>query len=79
MYESERLLNFRWIAKLCATHSSYTLSSQDIVPLGVHLELAALGQFAEIAYGIVDPGFGAFLRCRGPHPELLPLLIFISV
>ena len=58
MYQSERLINFRWIAKLFATHSSYVLTAADVVQWDLHLELAALGQFAEVAYAIVDPGFG---------------------
>lgn len=62
MYQSEQLMNFRWIAKLCATRSPYTLSARDLVPWDVHLELTALGQFAEVAYGIVDLGFGAYIR-----------------
>jgi hypothetical protein len=59
MYQSERLMNFRWISKVFATHSSYVLSARDVAPYDLHIELAALGQFAEVAYGIVDPAYGA--------------------
>jgi len=43
MYASEKLENFRWIAKLVATYSSYTLTASDLAPPDVERELTELG------------------------------------
>ncbi|KAF9568263.1 alpha/beta-hydrolase [Agrocybe pediades] len=57
MYASEKLENFRWISKLVATYSPYTLTDADLVPESLYLELAELGQFAELAYSSVPIKF----------------------
>ncbi|KAF9467910.1 Alpha/Beta hydrolase protein [Collybia nuda] len=57
MYASEKLMNFRWISKIFATHSTYVLSDEDLAPAALNTELSELGQFAELAYSIVPPGF----------------------
>ncbi len=44
MYAAEKLNNFRWISKLVATYSDYTLTSVDLVPEALHQELAELGE-----------------------------------
>lgn len=57
MYSSEKLVNFRWISKIMATHSDYTLTTADLASFDLHVELAQLGQFAEVAYGVLPPEF----------------------
>ncbi|PPQ84900.1 hypothetical protein CVT25_004568 [Psilocybe cyanescens] len=57
MYASEKLENFRWISKIVATYSSYTLTEADLAPESLYLELAELGQFAEVAYSAVPTQF----------------------
>ncbi|PPQ72981.1 hypothetical protein CVT24_000294 [Panaeolus cyanescens] len=57
MYASEKLDNFRWISKLVATRSSYTLTDSDRAPESLHLELADLGQFAELVYSAIPVPF----------------------
>jgi len=43
MYAAEKLENFRWISKLVATYSDYTLTDTDIVSNDTYNELAELG------------------------------------
>ncbi|KAJ3777739.1 Alpha/Beta hydrolase protein [Lentinula raphanica] len=50
MYASEKLMNFRWIAKIAATYSPYILSTQDLADQKLFSELAEIGQFTELAY-----------------------------
>jgi hypothetical protein len=57
MYGSEKLMNFRWISRMCATKSPRALTADDMVDWDLHLELGSLGQFAEVAYGIIDPEY----------------------
>uniref|UniRef100_A0A8H7XZ06 Fungal lipase-type domain-containing protein n=1 Tax=Psilocybe cubensis TaxID=181762 RepID=A0A8H7XZ06_PSICU len=57
MYASEKAENFRWISKIVATYSSYTLTEADLAPESLYLELAELGEFAEIAYNLVPTEF----------------------
>ncbi|PCH33620.1 alpha/beta-hydrolase [Wolfiporia cocos MD-104 SS10] len=57
MYASETLVNFRTIARLCATRSSYTLGVRDLAAEDLLSELADLGEFAQIAYGTPEPGY----------------------
>ncbi|KAF9482285.1 alpha/beta-hydrolase [Pholiota conissans] len=57
MYASEKLFNFRWISKVVATRSPYTLTEADLVPQNIYQELAELGQFAELAYSAVSIEF----------------------
>jgi len=57
MYASETLNNFRTIARLCATRSSYVLTSRDLAADDLYVELAELGQFAQIAYCTLAPEF----------------------
>lgn len=55
MYASEKQMNFRTIAKLCATKSRYVLTARDLAPRPLQDELAQLGQFAEVAYAVLPP------------------------
>ncbi|KAF8966632.1 Alpha/Beta hydrolase protein [Flammula alnicola] len=57
MYASEKLDNFRWISKLIATYSPYTLTDADMASEYLCQELAELGQFAELAYSAVSIKF----------------------
>ncbi|KAI0068349.1 alpha/beta-hydrolase [Artomyces pyxidatus] len=57
MYAAERLINFRWIAKLCATRSSRVLTAEDRAPPDLQAELSELGQFAELAYSTLPIPF----------------------
>ncbi|KAJ7108722.1 Alpha/Beta hydrolase protein [Mycena epipterygia] len=57
MYASEKLMNFRWISKILATHSPYTLSSTDFAPTEVQNHLSEIGQFAEVAYSAIPTQF----------------------
>ncbi|KAF8155574.1 Alpha/Beta hydrolase protein [Crassisporium funariophilum] len=57
MYASEKLENFRWISKIVATYSTYTLTDADFAPESLYQELAELGQFAEVAYSAVPIDF----------------------
>ncbi|KAJ6614607.1 Alpha/Beta hydrolase protein [Mycena sp. CBHHK59/15] len=57
MYASEKLTNFRWISKILATYSPYTLSSKDFAPAEVQEYLADMGQFAEVAYSAIPTRF----------------------
>ncbi|KZT74644.1 alpha/beta-hydrolase [Daedalea quercina L-15889] len=57
MYTSEKLDNFRAISKLCATRSSYTLTSKDVAPADLYFDLTDLGEFAQIAFNLPDPRF----------------------
>ncbi|KAJ4000666.1 Alpha/Beta hydrolase protein [Lentinula boryana] len=50
MYASEKLMNFRWIAKVAATYSPYILSAKDLADQKLFSELAEIGQFTELAY-----------------------------
>ncbi|KAF9010231.1 Alpha/Beta hydrolase protein [Cyathus striatus] len=52
MYTAEKLDNFRWISKLLASYSPYTLTDADIVSPELDAELAELGQFAELIYSV---------------------------
>lgn len=45
MYAAEKLENFRWISKLVATYSSYTLTRADLVDDEICKEVAELGEF----------------------------------
>ncbi|KAJ7143817.1 Alpha/Beta hydrolase protein [Mycena epipterygia] len=53
MYASEKTMNFRWISKILATYSPYTLSSTDFAPAEVQDYISEIGQFAEVAYSII--------------------------
>ena len=57
LYASEKQLNFRTIAKICATRSHYVLGIADLATAETHFELAQLGQFAELAYSVIEPDF----------------------
>ncbi|KAJ7634587.1 Alpha/Beta hydrolase protein [Roridomyces roridus] len=57
MYASEKLMNFRWIAKVMATYSPYTLSPADFAPAEVQQYISSIGQFAEVAYSVMPVEF----------------------
>ena len=53
-YRLEKELNFRWVAKSgIIKPSTYSLRSSDLVSDDLQRELAEIGQFSEVAYGIV--------------------------
>lgn len=43
MYASEKLMNFRWVAKVAATYSPYILSVKDLADQKLFSELAEIG------------------------------------
>jgi len=45
MYATEKLENFRWISKIVATYSPYTLTGADLAPGALHQDLAEIGKF----------------------------------
>ncbi|TFK38028.1 Alpha/Beta hydrolase protein [Crucibulum laeve] len=53
MYAAEKAQNFRWISKLLATYSTYTLSDKDLTPVELGVELSKIGQFAELCYSTI--------------------------
>jgi pimeloyl-ACP methyl ester carboxylesterase len=57
MYASEKQMNFRKIAKLCATRSRYVLTADDLAAPELQDELAQIGQFTEVAYSILPPEY----------------------
>ena len=56
-YTAETAYNFRLVAKLLQSHSSHTLTSNELVPTALQLELSEIGQFAELAHGTLSPSF----------------------
>ncbi|GJE86096.1 lipase family protein [Phanerochaete sordida] len=57
MYASEKQMNFRKIAKLCATRSRRILTADDLTSPELQHELAEIGQFAELAYSVLAPEY----------------------
>lgn len=57
MYASEKQMNFRRIAKLCATRSDHVLTADELVGPEIQQELAEIGQFAEVAYSVLPPEY----------------------
>lgn len=57
MYSQERMMNFRFIARITATYSTYTLTAKDLAPQTISMELSDLGQFAEAAYSTLPTDF----------------------
>ncbi|KAH8120339.1 alpha/beta-hydrolase [Phellopilus nigrolimitatus] len=57
MYAREKEENFRWIARWLSSLSSRILTHEDLVASALQLEIADIGQFAEVAHGSVDPDF----------------------
>lgn len=53
MYATEKLVNFRLLAKLLGTRSHQVLTSADLAPLSLHSDLSIFSQFAELAYSVV--------------------------
>ena len=50
MYAAEKLENFRWLSKLVATYSGYTLTDTDLVSDDIYNELAELGMTEQPAF-----------------------------
>lgn len=50
MYASERLMNFRFIAKCFATHAARPLTPAELVDPALEQALGEIGQFAEVSY-----------------------------
>lgn len=48
MYASEKMVNFRWISKILATHSSYTLTAADLASVDLHIGLAEIGKYVQL-------------------------------
>ena len=70
-YASETGENFRWVSKLVASRSPYTLTSSDLTSVELQHELSELGQFAEIAHGHLSPDFiwrNMTLLCQPDFP-----------
>jgi hypothetical protein len=44
MYAAEKLDNFRWISKIAASYSSYTLTAADRAPVSLYHTLAGIGE-----------------------------------
>lgn len=44
------MMNFRFISKLCASTSDYTLNDSNLASTELKAELSDLGQFAELTY-----------------------------
>ena len=55
MYASEKLENFRAISRLCATRSSYTLTTRDLAPPELLAHLVDLLEFVQIVYSAPEP------------------------
>lgn len=53
MYAAENLDNFRWISKIIASYSSYTLTAADRAPVSLYHTITDIGQFAELTYSAV--------------------------
>lgn len=47
--------NFRWLLKVVGTQSPYVLSLKDLVDPELTQSISDIGQFAEMAHGLVDP------------------------
>jgi hypothetical protein len=45
MYAAEKAVNFRWISKILATQSPYTLKAADLASVDLHTELADVGKY----------------------------------
>ena len=44
MYAAEKLDNFRWISKIVASYSSYTLTAADRAPVSLYHTLSDIGK-----------------------------------
>ncbi|KAI0695600.1 Alpha/Beta hydrolase protein [Cytidiella melzeri] len=55
MYNAEKQMNFRTIAKLCATRSDYVLGTSNLASPDLIEEMAQVGQFAEVVYPSLLP------------------------
>ncbi|KAI0348027.1 alpha/beta-hydrolase [Trametopsis cervina] len=55
MYASEKQMNFRTIAKLCATRSPHQLTTSDLASPDLIVEFSQIGQFAEVVYPSLLP------------------------
>lgn len=80
MYASEKEENFRWLSRWLGTTSSIVLTAQDRVPESLQTSLHALGEFAEIAHGSIDPSWvlnekhRRVLGSKGMPLELYPTI-----
>lgn len=45
MYRTEKLTNFRWIAKVLASYSPYVLTSKDLASADLSVEVSEIGVF----------------------------------
>jgi predicted lipase len=57
MYAQEKETNFRWIYKFLSSCCPEPLPSSSLADVALEYELAAIGQFAELAHGSVSPTF----------------------
>lgn len=57
LYALEKSENFRLVAKIFSTPSTYILKAADLAPLDLQLELSEIGQFAELSHGRLSPEF----------------------
>jgi len=71
MYDSESQMNFRTIAKLCATCSPYVLTASDLADPSLIDELSQIGEFAEVVYPALPTEFvfeNVEVLCRKNFP-----------
>jgi len=57
LYALEKSENFRLVAKIFSTPSTYILKSADLASPDLQLELSEIGQFAELSHGRLSPEF----------------------
>jgi hypothetical protein len=67
-YAFEENHNFRWMPKFVAG-SQHTLRSTDLTSLDLQLELSEIGQFAEVALGLLSPDLIWQNLDRFPQPH----------
>lgn len=56
MYTTENLDNFRWISKIVASYSSYTLTAADRAPVSLYHTIADIGEHLNIIYDHLPVG-----------------------
>lgn len=52
MYAAEKLDNFRWLSKIVATYSPYTLTAVDRAPVSLYRTLADFGERYSQSYNL---------------------------
>ena len=70
MYAAEKLDNFRWISKIVASYSSYTLTAADRVPVSTYQALADLGERRSPFQDHLPPGTLTSVLIAGQFAEV---------